>query len=60
MHFPKQLKHKECSEEGYATRKGFFVWHSCSSSIKDKSTWAVFLKDTTAVFVCEASRHKLL
>ena len=41
MHFPQQLKHKECSEEGSATHKGLFLLHSCAPSMKDKGTWAV-------------------
>ena len=41
VHFPKQLEHRECSEEGSETHKGFFVWHSCASSIRNISTWAV-------------------
>jgi len=60
VHFPTQLEHKECPEEGSATHKGFLFGHSCTSSNKNISTWAVFRKDVTAVFVCKASRHRLL
>jgi len=60
VHSPKQLEHKECPEEGFATHKGFLFGHPCASSNKNISTCAVFRKDTTVVFVCEASRHKLL
>jgi len=41
MYLPQQLKRKERSEEGSATHKGLFLLHSCTPSMKDKSTWAV-------------------